>query len=190
MPISSSSSSPVMRCLLRLRFVALPIAPLLLTGCLLGQQPQLVSIKAGEVDQVKLRCDSSSSPAHQKIQEKQFWVMVTDGAGTFRARYRILKQGHQGSVIAQGLTPDTVSLIPAGKYLVEVTHPESGSIYSAEIRRTLMPVIGAVLTPNSVLAGFSTNQQPVYKDILKDQYTYQRGGKVVLAGSVVKQCNP
>ncbi len=187
MPISSS---PAIRWLLRLRFVALPVVPLLLAGCLLGQQPQLVSIKAGEVVQVKLRCDNSSNPTWQEIREKQFWVMVTDGEGTLRAKYRVLKQGHQGSVIAQGLTPDTVSLVPVGKYVVEVTHPESGSVYSTEIRRTLMPIVGAVITPGTVSAGFSADLQPVYKNILKDQYTYQRGGKVVLAGSIVKQCNP
>ena len=161
-----------------------------LAGCLLGREPQLLSIKAGEVEQVRLRCDKSSNPSYQEIKEKLFWAMITDGEGTLRAKYRVLKQGHQGSVIKQGLTPDTASLAPVGKYVIEVTHPESGAIHSTNIQRVSMPVVGSVLSPNRVLAGFLPNGQPVYKDVLHDRYTYRRGGKVVLSGSIVKRCNP
>ena len=183
--------SSVTRCFLRLPlFLALLVLPMLLAGCLLGQQPQLISIKAGDVEQVRLRCDNSTNPAYQEMREEPFWVMITDGEGAIRAKYRVLKQGHQGGVLAQGLTPDTVSLMPAGKYVVEVTHPESGAIHSTNIRRIFMPVVGSVLSPDRVLAAFSADQNPIYRDVLQDQYTYQRGRKVVLAGSMVEQCNP
>ncbi len=163
------------------QLITLLVAPILLVGCAL---PQLISIKAGEVDQVNLQCNNSKNPEIQDIKEQLFWVMVTDGEETIRAKYRVLKKGKQGGVIARGLTPDTVSLVP-GKYVVEVTHPESGAIHSTDLRR-----IFAVLRPSRVWVGFSADQQPVYKDVLHDQYTYKRGGKVVLSESFVKKCNP
>ncbi len=163
------------------RFVVLLVAPILLTGCSL---PQLISIKAGGVEQVNLRCDYSRNPEIQVIKEQLFWVMITDGEETIRAKYRVLKKGRQGGVIAQGLTPDTVSLV-AGKYVVEVTHPESGAVHSTNLRRVF-----AVLRPSRVWVGFSADQQPVYEGVLHDQYTYKKGGEVVLSDGIVKKCHP
>ncbi len=178
-----------LRLRLRLRFVALLVVPLFLSGCLLGSQPQLLSIKAGEVAQVKLRCNNSSNLSEQDIKEKLFWVMITEGEGAIRAKYRVLKKGRQSEVLSQGLTPDTVSLTPSNKYVVEITHPESGTIHTTEIGRTSMPLVGFVIKPDRALAAFSADQQPLYKDVLQGQYTYKRGGKVILPGSVVEQCN-
>ena len=60
-------------------------------------------------------------------------------SGSVRAKYEVIDR-ETNTVVQQGLTPDTLQLwrsqgyFRRGRYVVNVTHPETGKVYSVEIK--------------------------------------------------------
>ncbi len=110
-------------------FIAVGVCPLLFVGgCALmasGHEPQSISIRAGEL----------------------------------RAKYVVISET-SGKTLASGLTPDTIPLqrkvgyLKRARYRVEITHPETGEVYTQKVIGKRSPITGWRLKPGAVEAPF------------------------------------
>ena len=78
---------------------------------------------------------------------------VPISAGDLRAKYVVYSLA-RNKAIAQGLTPDVVPLQKSGSYRFEIMHPDTGEVYSAQIKGTYDPFIGWKLSAKEVEAPF------------------------------------
>ncbi len=74
-------------------------------------------------------------------------------AGEVRAKYSVFNE-ETGVVVAKGLTPDAAVLNGSGNYRVEITHPDTGEVYTARIKAKKDAFAGWTLSPKSVEAPF------------------------------------
>ena len=78
---------------------------------------------------------------------------VSISAGDVRAKYSLFNE-KTSVVVARGLTPDSVVLNASGNYRVEITHPDTGEVYTNHIKAQQDAFAGWSLSPKSIEAPF------------------------------------